>query len=164
MISKIIRTVSFLLLINLEVSANVLWNYSGSTPPRHRNVTREDQAPCGLTTRSFSTEIPGGRSVEVSWIEIIPQEGRFEIYFSESGDSNWVLLKTIENQPQDFSKTLVKHKTQVLMPNKNCEACTLQIVQVITTAVQAKYYSCADIKLNLNLKEEPSAPTPTACQ
>jgi hypothetical protein len=161
---KLIFLSTLIVFISIDSIANVLWNHTGTTPPRHRNITREDQAPCGSTVRSASTEIPGGRAVELSWVEILPQQGKFEIYFSPSNDTDWVLLKTIPNIPTDFNATLILHKAQVELPNIACDNCTLQIVQVITAGVQSKYYSCADVKLNPNYQIEPTSPKPTACQ
>ncbi len=153
-----LNAISFLiLLISADaVFANVLWSPTGSVPPRHRNITREDAAPCGVGDRGNPTQHFAGETIEVFWDEIIPQNGHFEIYFSAAEDSDWVLVKRIENQNVDSTQTYVGHKVKIDLPNNICESCTLQVVQTITTGVEAKYFSCADIKLVQNPNPNPT--------
>ncbi len=142
-----------LLLIADPLFANTLWSSRGNTPPRHRNMTNEASAPCGVGERSPSSELKAGESIELQWEEVISQEGYFEIYFSPADDSNWVLLKKINNPVQQGSSGVVLHSTEVDVPLVNCENCTLQVIQTITGNVEAKYYSCSDIKVTGDLNK-----------
>ena len=128
--------------------ANVLWSSTGNTPPRHRNITIESGAPCGAGESVTPTILTSGKTVELEWEEFIPQNGYFEIYFSPANDSDWVLLKRVENPVEPGSSEFSKiHKTNVELPEVNCEACSLQVVQTVAGVVDAKYYSCTDVKL-----------------
>lgn len=115
-------------------------------PPRHSNTTNELGAPCGVTERGIANKIQSGE-LEVEWNELVPQNGYFEIYFSEANDSNWKLLKKIDNVVEDPDATFINHKTKVAIPDINCSECTLQIIQVVTGAVEARFYSCSDISV-----------------
>ena len=141
-----------------SLMANVLWSSTSSTPPRHRNITNESGAPCGVGERQTPTLLNSGVETEVEWEEFIPQNGHFEIFFSPSNDSDWVLLKRIDNvvSPEDIKKSLIIHKTKIILPNVQCEACSLQIIQTVTDTVEAKYYSCSDIKITESGQEAQS--------
>lgn len=104
--------------------------------------------PCGGLARVAPAVINPGSTITVYWEETVYHPGRFEFYFSEAGDSNFVLLKTIQNNsagtplPHQFNTTLT-------LPNKTCDACTLQMIQVMTEnpAAPTNYYSCSDMQL-----------------
>ena len=71
------------LIITEPLLANVLWSSRGSTPPRTREIVREDGAPCGTSERAVAAQFNPGAQIDVEWDEIIPQAGYFEIYFSQ---------------------------------------------------------------------------------
>ena len=138
-----------LLFIAESIRANVLWSSTGNTPPRHRNITLENGAPCGVGTPVTPTLMNSGKDIQLEWEEFIPQNGYFEIYFSPANDANWVLLKKIDNivSAEDLNKTFIIHKANIQLPDVTCEACSLQIIQTVTGTVDAKYFSCADIQI-----------------
>lgn len=115
--------------------------------------------PCGGLARVAQPAVLNpGSTITVYWEETIYHPGRFEFYFSEAGDQNFVLLKTIQNNsagtplPHQFNTTLT-------LPNKSCTACTLQMIQVMTENPNnpTNYYSCADMQL----KATTTTPDPT---
>jgi hypothetical protein len=115
--------------------------------------------PCGGLARVAQPAVLNpGSTVTVFWEETIYHPGRFEFYFSEAGDQNFVLLKTIQN---NTAGTPVPHQfnTTLTLPNKTCTACTLQMIQVMTEnpAMPTNYYSCADMQL----KATTTTPDPT---
>jgi len=122
--------------------------------------------PCGGLARvAQAAVINPGSTITVFWEETIYHPGRFEFYFSEAGDANFVLLKTIQN---NAAGTPVPHQfnTTLTLPNKTCTACTLQMIQVMTEnpAAPTNYYSCADMQLKSTTTTPdptPTDPTPT---
>lgn len=115
--------------------------------------------PCGNLPRVAQPAVLNpGSTITVYWEETIYHPGRFEFYFSEAGDQNFVLLKSIPNTsagtplPHQFNTTLT-------LPNKTCTACTLQMIQVMTENPNnpTNYYSCADMQL----KATTTTPDPT---
>lgn len=115
--------------------------------------------PCGLYPKVAPAILKPGQAINVQWEETIHHPGRFEFYFSQAGDANFQLLKTVENTQND---TNVPHQysTIVILPNVSCDACTFQMIQVMTEnpAAPTNYYSCADMQL----KAGGATPVPTA--
>ncbi len=118
--------------------------------------------PCGGLPRSPTpTILAAGQTVTVDWEETIYHPGRFEIYFSTANDQNFTLLKTI---PQNQNNQNLPHQfsTTVTLPNVACQACTLQLIQVMleNPNVPTYYYSCADMQLNAAANTPNPTPTP----
>lgn len=123
-------------------AAHVLLSY-----PRPRSSDDGlKSGPCGGVARTSNpTSLTSGQFVHVAWIETVPHPGTYEISFSPANDANFVILADkIENPPGLQNGTL-----QVKLPNVRCDACTLRIIQWMTSAEAppSPYYSCADISL-----------------
>jgi Chitin binding domain. len=118
--------------------------------------------PCGGLARVTPAVINPGSTITVYWEETIYHPGRFEFYFSEAGDQNFVLLKTIQNNSQG---TPLPHQfnTTLTLPTKTCDNCTLQMIQVMTENPNnpTNYYSCADMQLKSATNNPDPTPTPT---
>lgn len=104
--------------------------------------------PCGPAPRSLNPPtVQGGTDLLVTWEETIEHPGRYEIYFSEKNDENFVLLATVA----DVQGGMLPHQYSALVkiPNVNCSACTLQMIQVMTENPlnPSLYFSCADLKV-----------------
>lgn len=136
------------LLVPHHVFAHARLKPGGNLPPRSTNAGIKT-GPCGGLARSANpTVFQKGSTMTVSWEETINHPGRFEFYFSMSGDSGWQLLKSVPDDqnggglPHQFSTTLD-------LPNVDCTECTIQMIQVMTEnpANPSLYYSCADIIL-----------------
>ena len=142
--------------------AHARWVLNGPTPPRSTSAGIKT-GPCGGVGRSSTpTALTAGSVFTVKWEEVINHPGRFEIYFSEAGDAGWTLLKTVaDTQDGAIGSESHKYETQITLPYKTCEDCTLQLIQVMTEnpASPSLYYSCADIRL-VNGTPSPT-PTPT---
>ncbi len=106
--------------------------------------------PCGGIPRSknIATFKPK-QKVKIEWQEIVNHPGKYQINFSEKYDQDFESLGVVEDNqnkvfdlPHSFSK-------QVILPNAECEQCTLQIVQVAAEdpARPFYYYNCYDIRL-----------------
>lgn len=135
--------------------------------------------PCGATgsTRgaSVATFAPG-QTITVEWDETVDHPGHYRIAFDPDGGDNF----PDPVQPDDaFATTLVDqitdkvggHYTQdVTLPDLECDNCTLQLVQVMTTAVpyNSFYFQCSDIVLSASAgggddDGTSSAPTEGGC-
>lgn len=136
------------------------WALTGGTVVPRNNSTGLKSAPCGGIARTASSRaFTSGQTINVSWEETVNHPGRYEIYFSQSGDSNFTLLKTINDSLNDNA---VPHaySTQITLPNVVCTDCTLQLVQFMTDS-NSYYYSCADIQLNGGTPPPPPNPGPS---
>jgi uncharacterized protein (TIGR03382 family) len=127
-----------------------------SPPPR---TADQKAGPCGATgsTRgSTVTEYAAGETITVEWDETVGHPGHYRIAFDDDGNDAFVN----PSMPDDnFAFTLADqitdrdgetHYTQtVKLPSTPCTNCTLQLVQVMTTAVpyNSFYFQCADITL-----------------
>ncbi len=118
--------------------------------------------PCGGLARVAQPAVlKAGDTVTVTWEETIYHPGRYEFYFSQSGDSNFTLLKTV---PNGVNNTPVPHQfsTTLALPNVACDDCTLQMIQVMTENPNnpSNYYSCADMQLKA-IGTTPPTPAPS---
>lgn len=119
--------------------------------------------PCGGVARAaIPADLVGGQKVTVNWEETIQHPGRYEFYFSESGDTNFKLLATVVDTQDDSATLPHQYSVELTMPDISCTACTLQMIQVMTEnpANPRNYYSCADIKLTSTTPVPPVPPTP----
>ena len=139
--------------------------------PRHPTPQREDNtiktAPCGVANDSRTTDetrvtvYEPGETITVEFDETIDHPGFYRISFDDDGQDAFVaplsrsavmdtpvlpvLLDDIEDHgPGGYS-------VEVTLPNIECENCTLQLIQVMSSgqswAADDIYYTCADIAL-----------------
>lgn len=120
--------------------------------------------PCGGVVKSLTpTVLQAGSVIQIDWEETINHPGRFEFYFSEAGEQNFVLLKTVVDDQDGINDLPHKFSTSLTLPNVFCTDCVIQMIQVMTEnpAMPRNYYSCADIQLQANPGPAPSVtPTP----
>jgi hypothetical protein len=122
--------------------------------------------PCGGIARTTTPKIlQKGTSVLVSWEETIQHPGRFEFYFSQANDTGFAYLTTITDNQDGPIPSGGSHKfsATIALPSTACDACTLQMIQVMTEnpAAPSNYYSCADVKLVDGVPPPSPTPTPT---
>lgn len=105
--------------------------------------------PCGGVVRTSTPKAYApGATITVKWEETINHPGRFEFYFSPANDSNFVLLKTVNDTMDSTNDLPHQYSTTITLPSTPCDNCTLQMIQVMTDrSPPSNYYSCADIKL-----------------
>jgi len=127
-----------------------------SPPPR--STTDLKTGPCGRAGSTRGTNITTfrpGETITVAWDETVDHPGHYRIAFDDSGDDAFI---DPNNPNDDFPSTLVDqiadkaggHYTQeVRLPTTPCTDCTLQLMQIMTTAVpyNSFYYQCADLVL-----------------
>jgi hypothetical protein len=105
--------------------------------------------PCGGVARGTATQLTAGQTITVEWEETIEHPGRYLISFSEKNDTNFTELKRVEDTKNGSNDLPHRYSTTITVPNVNCTACTMQLIQVMTEnpAAPRNYYSCADIAI-----------------
>jgi hypothetical protein len=122
-------------------------------------------SPCGGLARSANPVVlKAGETITVNWEETINHPGHFEFRFSQAGDTNFTLLKSIVDT-QDTGATPHQYTTQLTMPSVACTNCTIQLIQSMEEdpANPSYYYSCADIVLQSTGTVTPPAIAGTNC-
>lgn len=146
---KISCLLLLLLLTSSEVFAHARLKSNSATPPRNNNAGLKS-GPCGGIARTNSpTTLNAGDTITLEWEETVQHPGYYLFSFSEANDQNFVLLLNVPDT-QDTSNDLPhQYSATITVPNVNCEACTLQMIQVMTEnpASPRNYYSCADIRI-----------------
>lgn len=141
------------------------------TPPRDQSSGLKTPE-CGSVPRTATPKVfKPGEVINVEWEETVNHLGYFMIRFSKENDTgfdNTVLVpQYIDDQNGDIENG-AKHffHTDVTLPNLNCDACTLQLVQVMQDPGKkvSNYYSCSDIQLvgPLDPNTPPVVTTPTS--
>lgn len=161
-----------LVLLLLILSTHFAWGHArlktaNGIVPRSSSAGLKT-GPCGNVARTSNVATyRSGESITVQWEETVNHPGRFEFYFSQANDANWVLLKSVDDM-QDNSATLPhQYSTSLTLPNATCTDCTLQMIQVMTEnpASPSLYYSCADIRLQSTGGPLPNpGPVPQPCE
>lgn len=131
------------------VNAHVRWSLDSITPPR-TNSTGLKENPCGGAARTSTPAIfSGGQTINVTFEETVNHLGYYRIAFSPANDLNFddnVLIEYIPDATSTGSYT-----REITLPVDVCTDCTLQVIQVMTTAPNPApsqfYYSCADIEI-----------------
>lgn len=134
----------------------------GVLVPRNNNSGLK-VGPCGGVAKSASpTILQKGQVVQVEWEETVNHPGRYEFYFSISGEQNFVLLKTVEDTQNRVDDLPHRYSTDVQLPDVECTDCVFQMIQVMTENPDfpRNYYSCADVELRVDTNMPPVSPTP----
>jgi hypothetical protein len=146
-----------------------------SPTPRYATPTGMDTGanikagPCGrmndsrTTDMSRVTEFEPGETIMVSFTETIDHPGHFRIAFDDDGQdalTTPLMRSQVQTGPTFTLPVLVdniadkqggSYTQMVTLPNVECERCTLQLIQVMTTGASWMaddiYYTCADIVL-----------------
>ena len=134
------------LFVTQQASSHARFELNGTLKPRNAS-TGLKTAPCGGIARTANiVTLTKGQTFTVTWEETINHPGRYEFYYSTANDAGFKLLKTIQDV-QDAGAVPHKYST-TLKIDEVCDACTLQLIQVMTdTNPATNYYSCSDIKV-----------------
>lgn len=132
------------------------------------------EAPCGRADNPRGEVVAtyvAGETITVRWDEFIGHPGHFRLALSADGDGAFVdptdyddfyaadnvLLDDIEDPDG-----VAEHAVQLTLPDLECEACVLQLIQVMTdkppwgpAGGNELYYQCADIRLVGDASELP---------
>jgi hypothetical protein len=121
----------------------------GLSMRNNNDGNKEPVKPCGPGNRNLNpTKFAPGQKITVNWEETIDHVSRYEFYFSEKNDSNFVKLLTVQDT-KDGGAMPHRYSAEIQLPNLNCSSCTLQMIQVMldNPANPTNYYSCADVQL-----------------
>lgn len=144
--------------IGLLSSAAPVHAHIAMTSPAPR-AEAQKEGPCGAAGSKRGTNVTTfrpGETITVEWDETVGHPGHYRIAFDDSGDDSF---RNPSRPDDNFSQTLVDqipdrdgmshYSQQVTLPNMSCTNCTLQLIQVMTTAVpyNSFYFQCADIVL-----------------
>jgi hypothetical protein len=143
--------------------------------------------PCGrlggTRSASVSTFAPG-QAITVSFEETINHPGFYRIAFDPAGDaalapptwdpatqawSNPAGVLVLADRIADAPVGLTRREVQVTLPDVECSACTLQLIQVMTDKPPYDggddfYYQCADLVLTASPPPPPPPPAPPAAE
>jgi MYXO-CTERM domain-containing protein len=158
------------------VCSNLLAHVQFSYPtPRRPGSGNNDikTGPCGCSTQACpngDVRVPGrvtvlepGATIMVEFTETIQHPGFYRISFDQDGQDAFEppplarssiqmgtpMLPVLKDNIADTGDA--DYTTMITLPNVECENCTLQLIQVMTTAMTWQeddiYYTCADIAL-----------------
>lgn len=147
--SALLLLAMLLILIPSSVMAHVRWAIGSVTPPR-TNDTGLKVNPCGGVARTArSTIFSAGQTIEVQFQETINHPGHYRIAFSPADDLNFDSYVLLDNIPDTTNTGF--YSLEITIPVEICSACTLQLIQVMTTSPTPApgdyYYSCSDIQI-----------------
>ena len=146
---SILVAIIALTILPTSVLAHARWVIGSVTPPR-TNDTGLKVDPCGGKPRTArSTIFSAGQTIEVEFEETVNHPGHYRIAFSPADDLNFDSYVLVDNIP-DTTNT-GSYKQEITIPMQICSACTLQLIQVMTTNTNPQpgdyYYSCTDIQI-----------------
>lgn len=139
------------LLITLGFLEETAWSHARLTYPVPRNNNAGIKVgPCGGLARSTSPILlQGGKSLTILWEETVDHPGRYIFSLSMGNDLNFQqnILAIVSDQQNSGSSLPHRFQTTVTVPNIECSACTLQMIQSMeeNPAAPNYYYSCADV-------------------
>ena len=141
----------------------------GAVPVAEAHITQtfpgtrtesQKQGPCGLTDSLRGPEqvFEPGETITVEWNETVEHPGHYRIAFDIDGED----FPLPNNPDDDFDVTLVDqiadrnvngadrtYSQEITFPDVECENCTLQLIQIMTTNIpyNSFYFQCVDVSL-----------------
>lgn len=141
----------------VPASAHIEMTYP---PMRYSQVDIKDP-PCGAVGNPPGTNEPtvlqAGEMITITLDEFVDHGGHFRIAFSEDGTDQFVSPTGFDDFYNDPSVLMDDipddqvggvHEIDFVVPNVNCNPCTLQALQVMSGGAFSEdslYYNCADI-------------------
>ncbi len=163
------RSPAVIILSVLTLGAPLAQAHIQQTFPATRTESQK-QGPCGLTdsTRGPEQVFEPGETITVTWNETVEHPGHYRIAFDVDGEDF-----PLPNNPDDnFDVTLVDqipdrnvngadrtYSQEITFPDVECENCTLQLIQIMTTNIpyNSFYFQCSDISLRAGGGSGPDA-------
>jgi hypothetical protein len=140
-------------------------------PPRPGDIKTGPCGQSGSIRGSRVTELEPGSTITMVWDETIGHEGHYRVAFDDDGQDfrNPVRIDTVDNRTiladgvDDPAGKQPQFRVEVTLPDIECDSCTLQLIQVMSTAASnwpesSLYFQCADITLRRGAG--PSEPPP----
>ncbi|MBL4636882.1 MAG: lytic polysaccharide monooxygenase [Kofleriaceae bacterium] len=134
--------------------------------PSPRTASQK-QGPCGAEggTRGTPVTYKPGETITVRWDETVDHVGHYRLAFDMDGQDD---LPLPVNPNDSFPSILVdqipdrtgggEYSQEITFPNMECDNCTLQLIQIMTTNVpyNSFYFQCVDIILADDGSGEPT--------
>ncbi len=134
--------------------------------PSSRTASQK-QGPCGAegSTRGTPVTYKPGETITVRWDETVDHVGHYRLAFDMDGQDDFPLPV---NPDDSFPSILVdqipdragggEYSQEITFPNMECDNCTLQLIQIMTTKVpyNSFYFQCVDIILTADGPGDPS--------
>lgn len=136
------------------------------TSARQADQTKQKSGPCGnsndsrTANASLITRFRPGETIVVSWRETVQHPGHFRIAFDNDGqdfslpgeESPAGVVILADDIADKSGSNGVSYSQEVTLPEIECDRCTLQLIQVMTTAeppyrASDLYFNCADLIL-----------------
>jgi len=124
-------------------------------PPPRSDANK--QGPCGVsgsTRGSNVTAFDPGATITVVWDETVDHPGHFRLSFDDDGNDFQNPRMPDDNFPTTLMEPIAdksggRYEQVITLPSIECNNCTLQLIQVMTTVVpyNSFYFQCADITL-----------------
>jgi hypothetical protein len=158
-----------------------LKSINGQMPVARAEAPAEDlkASPCGQTTNGRTatvTALTAGAEITITWEEYIDHPGFYRIAFAQDGDTFPEIANMDDVTPPQCTLTTCmsgdmsideitpvgdevlayvadgEASASVVVPNVNCDNCTLQVIQFMTDKLgngndDEIYYQCADITI-----------------
>ncbi len=139
-------------------------------------TSSQKEGPCGAadSVRGPAQVFAPGETITVEWTETVEHPGHYRIAFDMDGE----VFPLPNNPNDDFDVILVDqiedrnvngadrtYEQEITFPDVECDTCTLQLIQIMTTNVpyNSFYFQCADIELRgPDLPDAGAAGTPDA--
>jgi hypothetical protein len=131
-----------------------------------KRYTDQKVGPCGRANGARTnnvTELAPGSTLTVTWNETIDHPGHFRIAFDDDGTDDFINPATatdFNNSPAVLVDNIPdtpgggESSVEVTLPDIECDNCTLQLIQVMTTSGPIGnddlYWQCADLRLTNN--------------
>jgi hypothetical protein len=157
-----------LLLIASPAAAHIALVYP---PPRTAELKTGPCGAAGSTRGTNVTVLAPGATIDVKWNETINHPGHYRISFDPTGQDFTVPLgfddtsqsrNVLVDDIADNAAPGASYTQTITLPNVACEACTLQVIQVMTDKPPYGdgndiYYQCADLALRTGAPAPPDA-------
>jgi hypothetical protein len=147
------RLKNMLAIAALSVVSCISLAHTRLTSPMARSTSDGlKTGPCGKIARGANPTVwTAGSKVQIEWEETVDHPGRYFLSFSYADDLGFEQNIFDKNLPDMQGQGALPHKYSYILtvPNKTCDACTLQLIQSMeeNPASPSYYYSCADIKI-----------------
>lgn len=127
-------------------------------PEPRSNDSAVKLGPCGTAPQSATrTRLVAGETIEVRFAETVNHPGWFRLALGDADDQGFEQRIVLDQIPHSSEGSASysdprPYGVSVTLPSEPCEACTLQLIQVMTDKPLAggdhqKYFSCADVEI-----------------
>jgi len=158
-----------LIALTSSASAHIKLTYP---PARPGGINDVKDAPCGIAGSkrvASPTVLASGQKLIVTWDETVGHDGFFIVSFDDDGADFPIPLSqtAVDNDktfklatvPDPSNNPLKQFQVEVPLPDIECDNCTIQLIQVMSTAKTWSepdlYFHCSDVTLRRGATPDP---------